>query len=54
MQDNCVDMQLDAVKSNTLCSVLNKHCSGTYVYGHLGTNKKCPDCQGILIFQVSL
>ena len=23
-------------------------------YGHLGTNKKCPDYQGVLIFQVSL
>ena len=23
-------------------------------YGHLGTNKKCSDCQGVLIFQVSL
>ena len=22
--------------------------------GHLGTNKKCPDYQGVLIFQVSL
>ena len=34
---------------------------GTYVYtvepvyyGHLGTIKKCPDYQGVLIFQVSL
>ena len=23
-------------------------------YGHLGTNQKCPDYQGVLIFQVSL
>ena len=23
-------------------------------YGHLGTNQKCPDNQGVLIFQVSL
>ena len=23
-------------------------------YGHLGTSKKCPDYQGVLIFQVSL
>ena len=23
-------------------------------YGHLGTNHKCPDNQGVLIFQVSL
>ena len=23
-------------------------------YGHLGTNKKCPDYQGVLIFQVNL
>ena len=23
-------------------------------YGHLGTNKKCPDYQAVLIFQVSL
>ena len=23
-------------------------------YGHLGTNQKCPDYQGILIFRVSL
>ena len=23
-------------------------------YGHLGTNKKCPDYQGVLIFQVIL
>ena len=23
-------------------------------YGHLGTNKKCPDYQGVLIFQFSL
>ena len=23
-------------------------------YGHLGTNHKCPDYQGVLIFQVSL
>ena len=23
-------------------------------YGHLGTNERCPDYQGILIFQVSL
>ena len=23
-------------------------------YGHLGTTKKCPDYQGVLIFQVSL
>ena len=23
-------------------------------YGHLGTNKKCNDYQGVLIFQVSL
>ena len=23
-------------------------------YGYLGTNKKCPDYQGVLIFQVSL
>ena len=23
-------------------------------YGHLGTNQRCPDYQGILIFQVSL
>ena len=22
-------------------------------YGHLGTNQKCPDYQGVLIFQVS-
>ena len=27
----------------------------TYILnGHLGTNKKCPDYQGVLIFQVSL
>ena len=23
-------------------------------YGHLGTNQRCPDNQGVLIFQVSL
>ena len=23
-------------------------------YGHLGTSQKCPDYQGVLIFQVSL
>ena len=23
-------------------------------YGHLGTNQRCPDYQGVLIFQVSL
>ena len=23
-------------------------------YGYFGTNKKCPDYQGVLIFQVSL
>ena len=23
-------------------------------YGHLGTNQKCPDYQGVLIFQVNL
>ena len=23
-------------------------------YGHLRTNRKCPDCQGVLIFQVSI
>ena len=23
-------------------------------YGHLGTNQKCPDYQGVLIFQVTL
>ena len=23
-------------------------------YGHVGTNKRCPDYQGVLIFQVSL
>ena len=23
-------------------------------YGHLGTTQKCPDYQGVLIFQVSL
>ena len=23
-------------------------------YGHLGTNKKCPDCSDVLIFQVIL
>ena len=23
-------------------------------YGHLGTDQKCPDYQGVLIFQVSL
>ena len=23
-------------------------------FGHLGTNKRCSDCQGVLIFQVSL
>ena len=23
-------------------------------YGHLGTNQRCPDYQGLLIFQVSL
>ena len=23
-------------------------------YGHLGTDKECPDYQGVLIFQVSL
>ena len=30
-------------------------CSAhTVYYGHLGTNHKCPDYQGVLIFQVSL
>ena len=28
--------------------------SGSAYYGHLGTNKKCPDYQGVLILQVSL
>ena len=34
--------------------------AGTYgtvepvYYGHLGTSQKCPDYQGVLIFQVSL
>ena len=23
-------------------------------YGHLGTNQRCPDYQGVLIFQISL
>ena len=23
-------------------------------YGHLGTNQRCPDYQGVLIFQVNL
>ena len=23
-------------------------------YGHLGTSQKCPDYQGVLIFQISL
>ena len=32
------------------------HCSTVepVYYGHLGTNKKCLDYQGVLIFQVSL
>ena len=25
-----------------------------YYHGHLGTNQRCPDYQGVLIFQVSL
>ena len=25
-----------------------------FYYGHLETNEKCPDYQGVLIFQVSL
>ena len=39
---------------------LPTHCSCTIFstvhvfYGHLGTNHKCPDYQGVLIFQVSL
>ena len=27
---------------------------GSVYYGHLGTSQKCPDYQGVLIFQVSL
>ena len=27
---------------------------GPVYYGHIGTSQKCPDCQGILIFQVIL
>ena len=31
-----------------------KHTVEPVYYGHLGTNKKCPDYQDVLIFQVSL
>ena len=30
------------------------YCVFIYIYGHLGINHKCPDYQGVLIFQVSL
>ena len=35
--------------------IIKNRCTVEPVYcGHLGTNKKCPDYQGVLIFQVSL
>ena len=30
------------------------HTMEPVYYGHLGTNQRCPDYQGVLIFQVSL
>ena len=42
---------------STFSSVLiyRFHCTVEPVYyGHLGTNQRCPDYQGVLIFQVSL
>ena len=37
-------------------SIFTNHCItlGPVYYEHLGTNKKCPGYQGVLIFQVSL
>ena len=43
------------------CSILeliaqtgNSNTVEPVYYGHLGTSQKCPDYQGVLIFQVSL
>ena len=39
---------LHTVNNHKMCTVEPVY------YGHLGTNQKCPDYQGVLIFQVSL
>ena len=43
MCDDCL-----GYKSAKICTVEPVY------YGHLGTSQKCPDYQGVLIFQVSL
>ena len=37
----------------TIISIIKTTVEPVY-YGHLGTSQKCPDYQGVLIFQVSL
>ena len=42
-------VQLEIIDLKDRCTV-----EPAVYYGHLGTNHKCPDHQGVLIFQVSL
>ena len=42
-----VAIQVEAVRLN--CATVEP-----VYYGHLGTNQRCPDYQGVLIFQVSV
>ena len=38
----------------TIVDVTFEYTVEPVYYGHLGTNQRCPDYQGILIFQASL
>ena len=41
---------------HNLCSIYTdiQYTVEPVYYGHLGTNQRCPDYQGVLIFQISL
>ena len=56
---NSNDTYVNQYNSNYKIQLLEQYLYYKYAitssyYGHLGTDKKCPDYQGVLIFQVIL